>query len=297
MAPRIDPAIPQLWYSPTEVRFGGQRERVVLTDVGRAEELIITALRAGTPHHALSALLDDFGTTQQHLDQLLEQLSPVFIDADTGAEPAIPPRVALERSTLWPDRPSRFDYLISDALTRAGAVLVSRNHDVELAVVLATHVVAPAVASYWLSNDVPLLPIVLGDESITLGPLVIPGVTSCLHCVDLHRVDDDLRWPALAAQLMHASHAGPTYVDPVVALEVASMLSRAVRNLADSGRSGLEGVSMSVAVPSGKISERQWPAHPRCSCRDLQENATGSVVSLDAVRASPTRDATSPARA
>ena len=34
-----------------------------------------------------------------------------------------------------------------------------------------------------------------------VGPLVIPGVTSCLGCADLHRSDRDAAWPAVAAQL------------------------------------------------------------------------------------------------
>ena len=36
------------------------------------------------------------------------------------------------------------------------------------------------------------------------GPLVIPGVTSCLACADLHRSDRDAAWPAIAAQLRDA---------------------------------------------------------------------------------------------
>ena len=34
-----------------------------------------------------------------------------------------------------------------------------------------------------------------------VGPLVVPGVTSCLTCADLHRADRDSAWPAVAMQL------------------------------------------------------------------------------------------------
>ena len=37
-----------------------------------------------------------------------------------------------------------------------------------------------------------------------VGPLVVPGRTSCLRCADLHRRDADPRWPRLAAQLTAA---------------------------------------------------------------------------------------------
>jgi nicotinamidase-related amidase len=42
------------------------------------------------------------------------------------------------------------------------------------------------------------------DGTGLVGPLVIPGVTSCLRCADLHRSDRDAAWPALAAQLRDA---------------------------------------------------------------------------------------------
>ena len=34
-----------------------------------------------------------------------------------------------------------------------------------------------------------------------VGPLVLPGASSCLHCHDLHRRDRDPIWPRIAAQL------------------------------------------------------------------------------------------------
>ena len=49
---------------------------------------------------------------------------------------------------------------------------------------------------------VPHLPMrVRATGASVVGPLVIPGRTSCLVCADLHRTDRDPVWPALAAQL------------------------------------------------------------------------------------------------
>ena len=41
---------------------------------------------------------------------------------------------------------------------------------------------------------------VAGDHGV-VGPLVLPGLTSCLRCADLHRTDRDHAWAALAVQL------------------------------------------------------------------------------------------------
>ena len=41
----------------------------------------------------------------------------------------------------------------------------------------------------------------VSDGRGSVGPLVLPGLTSCLRCADLHRLDRDPAWDALAVQL------------------------------------------------------------------------------------------------
>ncbi|MGH3430342.1 MAG: hypothetical protein ACRDQZ_22700, partial [Mycobacteriales bacterium] len=50
-------------------------------------------------------------------------------------------------------------------------------------------------------HGVPHLPVLLRDGTVIVGPLVIPGRTTCLNCLDLHRGDRDPEWPVLASQL------------------------------------------------------------------------------------------------
>ena len=50
-------------------------------------------------------------------------------------------------------------------------------------------------------SGVPHLVAAVRGETGVVGPLVLPGRTSCLRCADLHRRDADPRWPRLAAQL------------------------------------------------------------------------------------------------
>ena len=51
----------------------------------------------------------------------------------------------------------------------------------------------------WYGPAFEKLP--LAEQTGLIGPLVLPGATSCLNCADLHRSDRDASWPALAAQL------------------------------------------------------------------------------------------------
>ena len=57
---------------------------------------------------------------------------------------------------------------------------------------------------------VPHLPVRVRDGTGLVGPLVIPGVTSCLGCADLHRSDRDAAWPrAGRAAARHRRHRRP----------------------------------------------------------------------------------------
>ena len=68
--------------------------------------------------------------------------------------------------------------------------------------VLSDYLVAdPRMLRDLHSQGVAHLPVRVRDGTGLVGPLVIPGVTSCLGCADLHRRDRDAAWPAVAAQL------------------------------------------------------------------------------------------------
>ena len=69
-------------------------------------------------------------------------------------------------------------------------------------VVLSDSLVAdPRMLRELHAARIPHLPVRVRDGAGLVGPLVLPGVTSCLRCADLHRSDRDAAWPAVAAQL------------------------------------------------------------------------------------------------
>ena len=59
----------------------------------------------------------------------------------------------------------------------------------------------PAGRRRYQRAGVPHLVATVRGQTGVVGPLVVPGRTSCLRCGDLHRRDADPRWPRLAAQL------------------------------------------------------------------------------------------------
>lgn len=107
-----------------------------------------------------------------------------------------------------------------------------------------------------------------------VGPLVLPGRSSCLRCHDLHRSDRDPAWPSIAAQL-HGARRGPVEpCDVVLAAAVASHAALQVLAYLDGAPAPrtLDG-TLEIRQDDGLVRRRSWSAHPACGCAWPQQHA------------------------
>lgn len=105
----------------------------------------------------------------------------------------------------------------------------------------------------------------LRDGKGLVGPLVLPGRTSCLRCADLTRCEHDAEWPRLAAQLLgRMGQASPAGIAAVAALA----LSELERIIACEPRYRLETLNgaLELDLDSRCLSRRPWPPHSECGC-------------------------------
>jgi bacteriocin biosynthesis cyclodehydratase domain-containing protein len=110
------------------------------------------------------------------------------------------------------------------------------------------------------------LPVRLRDGAGVVGPLVLPGRTACLTCVDLHRLDRDPVWPRVAALLVgRRGRADPPCVNATAALATAQAL--AVLDTATPVPPAALGATLTVAADTAAVGRRPWSPHPRCPCR------------------------------
>jgi hypothetical protein len=102
-------------------------------------------------------------------------------------------------------------------------------------------------------------------ETGVVGPLVVPGITSCLRCADLHRRDADPRWPVLAAQLTTGPDgpSGSTLTCWATALAAAQ---QALAYLDGSGSPVALSAVVELRPPDLAPRLRRWPPHPSCGC-------------------------------
>jgi bacteriocin biosynthesis cyclodehydratase domain-containing protein len=119
----------------------------------------------------------------------------------------------------------------------------------------------------------PHLPVRVRDGTGLVGPLVIPGVTSCLGCADLYRSDRDAAWPAVAAQLRDAVGSADRATmlgTAALALNQVDRVIRAVRESPDPRHAGEPPPTLDTTlefdVRTGSTISRRWSRHPRCEC-------------------------------
>ncbi|MDQ2750868.1 MAG: thiamine biosynthesis protein ThiF [Actinomycetota bacterium] len=115
------------------------------------------------------------------------------------------------------------------------------------------------------ARDCAHLAVRLGADHGVIGPLVIPGLTSCLQCADLHRRDRDPAWTALAVQLTVARrHGGPS--DVALATLTAGVTAMQALTYLDGGEPAVVEGTLEVQLPDWRIRRRTWPVHPSCDC-------------------------------
>ncbi len=123
---------------------------------------------------------------------------------------------------------------------------------------------AELAALRYAGRRVPHLVVAVHDGVASVGPLVRPGVTACLGCVERHRTDRDPAWPALSAQLA----TGTTGDDPrEAALAVLATGYAALQALAeiDGGTPEVLGATVDWS-PTAAARRRTWTPHPLCGC-------------------------------
>ncbi|MHC1559759.1 ThiF family adenylyltransferase [Actinomycetospora sp. C-140] len=106
------------------------------------------------------------------------------------------------------------------------------------------------------------LPVALAAGVGTVGPLVVPGRTPCLHCEDLVRTAEDPAWPRLAAELAGRRSPAPVALAAATAaLAVAEVLAV----LDPAGVAAAWGATLTLAAHGARD---RTPArrHPDCGC-------------------------------
>ena len=232
----LNPSTPVLSRPDNTVQVGWDPRRalVVQPPPGLAAPVLaelLRALQSAATIAELEALAADHGTDTSVVAALVTHL------AEAGVVTVTAPRRARAASIRVHGSGPLSDLLI--ASLRCSGVRLSQSCRTDAGTggadltVLTDYLVAdPRVVRDLHDAAVPHLPVRVRDGTGLVGPLVIPGVTSCLRCADLHRSDRDAAWPAVAAQLCRTvgtADRATVLATAALALNEVDQVIRAVR--------------------------------------------------------------------
>jgi len=158
----------------------------------------------------------------------------------------------------------------------------------DLVVLTSASAAEREVAAELSLRGIPHLCVTVSETLAVLGPLVEPGRTACLRCLDLHRADLDPSWPLVLDRLetgpraghpstarARQSRGGDPPVDPeslveasddvLIALVAAHAVLQVTMYLRGQRPSTID-ATVELRLPSGLPRRRSWSRHPDCPC-------------------------------
>lgn len=140
------------------------------------------------------------------------------------------------------------------------------------ALVVLTDEEAAATAPRLAAGGTPHLLAVVEEARGVVGPLVLPGSSACLSCLELVRTALDPCWPALVTQ-PDRTPRGALACDGVLAAAVAAQAALQVLQLLEGDAPASVGGTLELELPGWRWRRRSWPQHPDCDCAWAQAAA------------------------
>lgn len=110
---------------------------------------------------------------------------------------------------------------------------------------------------------------VRADEAIgVVGPLVYPGRSACLRCVDLSKAARDPAWPKVLAQASRDSAASAAACDTVLAAATAALAAAQALAVIDNcgQQPATVNGTLDLVLPDWQWRRRAWRPSPSCTC-------------------------------
>ncbi|MGN6301389.1 MAG: hypothetical protein ACTHN8_09910 [Angustibacter sp.] len=163
---------------------------------------------------------------------------------------------------------------IATTLAAAGVGTVSRARGpqtprADVHVLVRTDAVDVCEADALVATDQVHLAVLGCADHVVIGPMVLPGRSPCLRCLDLHRADRDPAWPHVVAQLVRqrAGTAPRETASTVLAAGLAAL--QVLAQLDGCAAPASVGRTLEVVLPDGLVERRRWRPHASCGCQAL----------------------------
>lgn len=255
---RINPALSLVWRTTESVQIGIPSAIAIVDSAENLELDTIELLRRGVRQQQLEKFRRSRREpdAKARIDTVLAALAPALLSPyELNPQPLPPVHVSGESRIRGP---------IEDALRVIGVALAPEN-EAEVIILAAHFVVAPARYRSLLASDQPHLPVVFSDNDVQVGPLVIPGKTACLYCVERQRLDDDSAWGYVVPQLQRRrASAAQGVLIAAAATEITWALTASHSVVS-------QGQRIQLISRHGQRQTLSAKVHPMCACQSLTE--------------------------
>ncbi len=280
MVLRLSPAHPVVWLTPDSLQVGFETPLAVLDPVPPGADALLAVLARGIADAPPATIAVRLGLPPQTVDDVLRLIEPALV---RDGPPLAGRVVRIEGADRSPVAAlaEQVTALGGEAVTVLGGVAsteASRDF-VDLAILVFRFAVQPRRCASFTSADIPVLPVVFGEGSAIVGPVLAPGglegaagpdrAGPCAWCLHLGAVDADALWEIKAIQAAARPAASTS------ARGVAAVAAQTATELLRWARPGPPAPPRRV-----EIDLREHPAespatvtavspHPECACRAL----------------------------
>jgi hypothetical protein len=158
------------------------------------------------------------------------------------------------------------------ALVSTGNKLLERQlQKIDCAVLISHQAMEPRRYAPWVNRDVPHISVSFDAQFASVSPLIVPGQTACLFCLENMRTDQNSKWPVLASQLIASQKkfddsASLLFTAGIVIQKILSRIDKVCGfELTEENLSGYR-----LNLKSGEVTEFIWPKHASCRCATLE---------------------------
>jgi hypothetical protein len=138
---------------------------------------------------------------------------------------------------------------------------------IDCAVLISQQVIDPRRYSTWINRDVPHVAVTYTADEVWVSPMIIPGQSACLFCLDKMKTQNNPNWPVIATQLLTSNKrfddvSSQLFSAGIVVQKILSRLDKVSGfELAEENLSGY-----SLNLRTGLVQEFRWPKHEACHC-------------------------------
>lgn len=282
---RLNPESPMLHRRNGDLQFGWDPETAVVVHTGSsADRRAVLALirmldgtvstavatrrvvEAGLPPDRASQLIAELVDSGHLLAESVGISGSVRVHGNGPLADAITAQLANTSLTITRSRELRS---LSDV----------RRWSCDLVVLADTLVWDPAFIHKLMLAGLDHLVVRTRDGKGIVGPLVIPGVTSCTHCADLTRSTYDPEWPWLAAQLLGRNGTSSPINQSATTSFTIAEICRQVQG--QTGRPATT-INSTVEIDTRRLEtgRRHWPVQPECGCQNLHKPPVSGGIAM-----------------